>query len=338
MNVVKTIRANDWWEHKIPTILAIAYGTFFLEQQQPADRPGLLLAIFAILVSGAAFVSILNDFTDLESDRLAGKKNRLAAQSPRARKLILWASILPCLITIFCLVPDWLSVLLYLGAVLSYVTYSSEPFRYKNRRFAGIITDSTGSQMFPALLAVSVICYASQDQNWLWFGAVALWSFSYGVRGILWHQLSDKKNDVRSGIRTFATSTSPALQKQASLFVFVLEAISLLAILYLLHNAIVTWTFIGYGITLTIRAIVFKSAVVIAESPAGNSKYHLIFTEFYQLFLPLSILVAMAVIYTPNWIVVAIHVLLFHEKLRIFLRDMYRLVERLVNKNYIHYD
>src|ERR1700679_2128794 len=77
----KNIRTHDWWEYKIPPLLATAYATaLLLRITFPQLWPLLLLDLFAILPA-AAYVSVLNDITDQKDDLRAGKTNRMAGKS-----------------------------------------------------------------------------------------------------------------------------------------------------------------------------------------------------------------------------------------------------------------
>ena len=63
---VDNVRPGDWWEFKVPPLLATAYATaLFLQVPFRQLWPLLLLLLFALL-PGAAYVSVINDITDLE--------------------------------------------------------------------------------------------------------------------------------------------------------------------------------------------------------------------------------------------------------------------------------
>ena len=68
-------------EYKLAPILAAMYATALtLDVAVSAIWPALIVAL-AALVPGAAYVSLINDATDLDDDRAAGKPNRLANHS-----------------------------------------------------------------------------------------------------------------------------------------------------------------------------------------------------------------------------------------------------------------
>src|SRR5882762_3824739 len=81
MEVTETIRASEWWESKLSPIFATIYATIFLIDTSLFSAWPILLLAFAALVPGAAYVSVINDVTDLEEDRVSGKRNRHADKS-----------------------------------------------------------------------------------------------------------------------------------------------------------------------------------------------------------------------------------------------------------------
>ncbi|HEX8206020.1 MAG TPA: hypothetical protein VF587_08185, partial [Solirubrobacteraceae bacterium] len=77
-------RVGEWWEHKLAPMAGTAYASAFFAGTSLLDVGGALLLALLALAPGAAYVSLLNDLTDLETDRLAGKPNRLEGRSPVA--------------------------------------------------------------------------------------------------------------------------------------------------------------------------------------------------------------------------------------------------------------
>src|SRR3954452_19684201 len=115
--VLQAIRAAEWWEHKLAPLLGTGYATAFLLGASLLDSAPALLLALAALVSGATFVSLLNDLTDIEADRAAAKPNR-AAGRPRATSL---AAVAACVIAGGALAAaawrdDAAVLLLYAGA------------------------------------------------------------------------------------------------------------------------------------------------------------------------------------------------------------------------------
>src|SRR5690606_5871512 len=77
VKVVKAIRAAEWWEYKLPPILAIAYATSLFSDVPLYELTPFYLFYLASLVVGAIYVSFINDITDIDADLAAGKWNRM---------------------------------------------------------------------------------------------------------------------------------------------------------------------------------------------------------------------------------------------------------------------
>ena len=76
-------RSSEWWEPKITLMiglgLMVCYPYF---GDMSLGIVGFLFQLILALVAGAVYVSLINDYTDLEEDQLAGKPNRLQKISP----------------------------------------------------------------------------------------------------------------------------------------------------------------------------------------------------------------------------------------------------------------
>src|SRR5437868_10374130 len=90
-----------------------------LDSSLAALWPSLLTLLFA-LVPGAAYVSLINDFTDRAEDLAAGKVNRLAGRSPGAIFILLAIPIALGAVFVIAWRDDPLLLLLYLAAWLCF--------------------------------------------------------------------------------------------------------------------------------------------------------------------------------------------------------------------------
>jgi 1,4-dihydroxy-2-naphthoate octaprenyltransferase len=325
----KIVRAGDWWDHKLVPLLAVFYGTCWINGHAISSVwPDILLLLGAI-VPGAIYVSVVNDLTDRTEDAAAGKPNRMAARSnseatalvalPLASGLavaVLWSHSRPLMLA-------------YLGAWISFSLYSLPPVRLKIRGFAGIIADAAGAHLFPSLVSLLLADYATgAGIDPLWTLAVALWSLAYGMRGILWHQLVDVAHDRRAGVRTFAQRLSPVRAAAFTARVaFPVELAALSAMLWRLGP--LPWTFLAaYGLLLFVRVHLRGQQAGIVM-PVGTS-WTMVLQEYYELFLPISVLSASAWIHPLDFLVLAAHLLLFHRRTSGMLRQAKALSRALV--------
>jgi 4-hydroxybenzoate polyprenyltransferase len=320
MKILKTLRSIDWWEPKIIPLLSIGYLTILLHAENIWDHFGWLLFLILAISVGAIYVSILNDFTDLKFDMASGKTNRLERFSAKNRKFILLASIV--LAVLFCLffINDMLSLWLYLAAYISFSLYSIMPFRFKDRGILGVIADASGAHLFPSLLIVSSTSFRlGVEIDIYWFIIIGIWSFAYGLRGILWHQFWDKESDLSINIKTFATSTDTSLMKPIEYIITAVELSALLLILFYILEPLPLVALLFYFLTLIgYKKLKIQSVMILAP----NGAYHILMNEFYLVLLPLSLIATCSIKSPLCWLLIVFHVLLFPSNTKLFIKHI----------------
>lgn len=321
MKVFNVIRSQEWWTYKLPPLLAIGYATSTLSSA-PLYRISLqLLIILMSLVVGAVYVSVINDITDLEEDLASGKSNRIQHIPPRFRWLVPAACLLAGLIFEYHFYPDLLSCLLYLCSWIVFSLYSIKPFRLKNRGILGVFADACGSHFFTSLLMVSSVSYLTkQPVNWIWFVSVGVWSLCYGLRGILWHQFSDRDNDISVNLNTYASKIEPQLFVNRSRLIF---AVELIAFCLMLYKLALPATIIGLALYLLLIFIRYKryNGKIILILAMKEERFQILMADYYQLFFPLSILVYSFLLNNLNGIVLVIHLILFPYPVKTAIYD-----------------
>jgi hypothetical protein len=130
-DILKLIRFKQWWIYKI----APALGIFLLFRAENSEHTDIndiihLLLLTVALALAATFTSVSNDLADIESDRIAGKYNRLSGWSCR-QSITLLSGIVLAGAAVGALLPGvWLKVC-YLDTLDQLDLYSVEPFRAK---------------------------------------------------------------------------------------------------------------------------------------------------------------------------------------------------------------
>ena len=84
-----TFRFPNWWDSKIPPLLAFIYFRMIIADESFSFTlllPVLLFLVWAI--SAAGFGHYVNDCFDIESDNIAGKPNQAANHSFTVRVLV----------------------------------------------------------------------------------------------------------------------------------------------------------------------------------------------------------------------------------------------------------
>lgn len=266
------------------------------------------LLVLLSLVPGAVYVSVINDFADRRDDLAAGKPNRLDRLSALFASLAIGAGV----IASYFWRHDALLLSAYLAAWLAFSLYSLPPFRFKNRGLAGVVCDASGAHVFPTLVAV-ILAFrgAGRPIDIVWLASVGAWAFGSGLRGILWHQLTDLENDWRAGVRTFAALHPKAAIAAGTYLAFPIELLGLGA-MFMRIRSIWPLAFLAvYAVITALRVWHLRmKAVIVAPRP----RYLIVLNEYYEIYLAPSLLIASA-----DWVVLAIHVVLFPN------RTIYRL-------------
>ncbi|WP_316749116.1 UbiA family prenyltransferase [Pedobacter gandavensis] len=332
MSVFKVIRSQEWWSYKLPPLLAIGYATALMSPV-PLYKVALhLLFLLAALIVGAIYVSVINDITDLEEDLASGKSNRIQKVPVKIRWLIPVLCLSLGLMFGYFLYPDLLSCLLYLLSWIVFSLYSIKPIRLKNRGIWGVFADATGSHVFTSLLMVASVSYGThQNLNLVWFIAVAGWSFCYGLRGILWHQFSDRENDLKVNLNTYASQVLPAHFEIRARIIMGFECAYLLLMLYELQSANAFISLVLYFILVFGRRLMYDTQLILIlfkkEKP-----FQILMADYYQVFFPFALLLASVLQDPKNIIIAGVHMVLFSDGLKTALKDYLKLLKYLLTK------
>jgi hypothetical protein len=215
---------------------------------------------------------------------------------------------------------------LYAAAWIAFTLYSVPPVRLKARGLAGVVADASGAHLFPTLLAAAlpfVATGSAPDPAWLW--TIAIWSFAYGFRGNHWHQLLDREGDRAAGVATFAAGRPREGPVRLAALAFALEAAAMAAMLWRLHSVLPLLALAAYGLLVMRRVRLWRMHAVIAEP---RPPYLILLHEYYDVFLPLSVLAASALAYPADAAVPVAHLLLFHRRALDTWSDSWRLINR----------
>lgn len=322
MNFLRIIRSAEWWEYKLPPLLAIGYATALkADGSLTAVIPHLLFLLFSLII-GAIYVSIINDITDIKVDAASNKKNRMAGVNPAIRWIFPAIPLLAGGLCAYHLYPDRLSIVLYLIPWISFSLYSIPPVRLKNRGIWGVFADACGSHVFTSLLMISSISFVTkQTMDWLWFISTGIWALCYGMRGILWHQFYDRKNDIQAKMNTYAVKVEPKDFRKKEVLIFIIEMLAIVIMLFSIQQVLAVAFLLLYLLVAFSRSKHLFYAPVLIIAPEGKP-YHILMADFYQVFLPLSLLITAAITQPYAWIVLTVHFILFPQKTLTALKDL----------------
>lgn len=307
------VRAHQWWDHKLIPVLTAFYATAVLLGRPIGPLWPDLLALLAAILAGAAFVSLSNDLADIDDDRAAGKANRLEGRSPGFRTAAVLAPLLAGIGFMIWWRDDPPLVAAYAAAWIAFGLYSLPPARLKARGLAGVAADAAGAHLFPTLVAMLLAFRAAgAEPDPLWIAGGAAWALGYGLRGNLWHQLSDRDHDLASGTRTFAQRHPPRVTiRIGALAAFPLELAGLAVVLVLIGTPLPLLLLAFYLVLVLLRTVHWRmNAVLVAPAP----RYFIFLHEYYDVFLPLAVLAASALAHPIDLAVLAVHLLLFGRR------------------------
>jgi 4-hydroxybenzoate polyprenyltransferase len=330
--IIRTIRANEWWEFKLGPVLATMYASAFLLRVSIVSLLPLVFVVLVALAACAAYVSVINDFTDRADDMASGKTNRLVGKSSSFIRTVLAVCILSGLAVAFYWRHDRLLLLLYSASWVAFTLYSLPPIRLKERGGLGVLADACGAHLFPTLLAVAAVYrWTRQPFDLIWLVSIGVWSFSFGLRGILWHQLSDLHHDERINLRTFVRAhNTDSLLRLGNFVIFPLELMAFA--LMLLHiRSVVAIALLGlYALINFLRGQLYGSSFCIVEPKPKF--HHIVMQEYYEVFFPLAFILASANQHPVDALVLVVHGLVFPKRWRntvietaLILRGLWRL-------------
>ena len=327
MKLLKFTRYSEWWEYKLVPLLVVGYSAIIINRF-PIEKVALTLSIILLaIISGAIYVSVINDLTDINEDAIAGKNNRMAGISSSGRFAILFISIIIGLYFGYKFYPDMLSIYLFCSAYLVFSLYSLPPIRLKKRGIWGVFCDAMGAHLFPALLMITHITFILGGKlNLIFLIATGIWAFCYGLRGILWHQFYDRDNDIKSNTNTFASKIEPKDFKLSELTIFAIEIATLSIMIYHIFNLWLFLSLLSYLFLVLIRKFGFKYETVLILSPV-SAPYQLLMNDFYLVFLPLSLLLEISLYNVYGWIVLCLHLLLFPRKTVLVVKDFFYFIK-----------
>ncbi len=221
--------------------------------------------------------------------------------------------------------PDLLSCIFYALPWIAFSMYSFPPFRLKNRGIWGVLADASGAHIFISLLMVSHLSYLSgQTMNYGWLTAVSVWATCGGLRGILWHQFTDRDNDIQSGIETFATSRNPASFKKVEWIIFTIELAALASMLLMLQSLFVYIAMLAYLLLMVFRYKMLKQRPI--PILHNHSTYQILLLDFTDLFFPAALLLYASIHQADTWIVLCAQLLFFPARWIIIIKYIYRIL------------
>jgi 4-hydroxybenzoate polyprenyltransferase len=326
-SVLEPFRAGEWWDHKLAPMLGTGYMTAFHLRSSLFALWPTFVATLVGMAAAAAYVSLINDVTDLDEDAAAGKYNRLAQRRrPHAYTALGGVLALGVAVAFIAWRNDPLALGLYAGPWLAFSLYSLRPVRLKARGAAGALADASGAHLFPqVLIAVAVFHATDRRLDGAWLAAVGTWALAAGIRGALWHQLGDVEADSRSGVKTFGR-LNPARARFAGRAAFAIEMVAFFFLLSRAGSPLPFALLIPYLLLELARVHLWGNRLIVV-SPARS--YRIAMHEYYLCFYPLAFLAASAIRHAGDVVVLVLHAAMFCGVPLVMARDAKNALMRL---------
>jgi len=317
-NIGRMIRAEQWWAYKLAPMYTVFYATAYLQSTSIVTIWPAAITLLLAIAPCAAYVSLINDVTDREDDRRAGKTNRMADRPLLQIALLLAAPLFIAAIFSMTWRDDVPLVAVYLSAWVAFSLYSIPPFRLKSRGVLGVFADACGSHVFPSLTAALLALRAAGKPDPVWIATLAVWALGCGVRGILWHQLYDFDADRKAAVQTFVVRHSRLAAVRLARAAFFVESLALAGLLWQTRSAWPAVFLSIYAVYVSLKARLWGMTIVIAEP---RDRYTILGLEYYTALFPLGILLACALRSPGDWTFVVSHLIVFGAPVVSFMRE-----------------
>lgn len=318
LSIFNLFRGSDWWLYQIPKLLSVAYAEILLQSVPPQKSISTVIALLASMFFVAAYGHVINDTFDIGADLKANKPNRIAYLSKLKRILLTIG------LAIAGLIP-WLwigfmpsSAILLATLYISLTIYAAPPLRLKERDVWGVISDAFSVHLVPTLIVATVFLHLNYptrpESTFLAFVSTACF-FLMGIRGIISHQISDRENDLKSGVKTLITNRELAGVNQIKFWVtrIVLptEIILLLAMILIISQSahLLLAFFVFYSI---LSIINLKKWFVNTIDLTFVEGAYIFPHDLYEVWLPLSLLCLLSLQQPYFLVLLVLHILLFY--------------------------
>jgi 1,4-dihydroxy-2-naphthoate octaprenyltransferase len=296
---ITAIRLKDWIYYLIPFLLGFVFVLLYISKIR-FSRAIVLISLFLIvIVATASYGFLLNNIFDEKDDSRAGKENFSKHLSNTAKTFYIITFLVLSLLPWLFLPVALLNFGLFILQLLLLAVYSVPPYRLKRFVFTGVITDA----LYNSVIMVFVIVFTIQeyagsviDNERFILIVLFVLLFTKGLRGILLHQLSDRKNDRKANISTFVTLYGPiATNNIISKVLLPIESLALTLLIVLLYKNIpgLLWLYLGFLCYMALKYHLWNFRWI----PAKYYLFYFRFTlnDFYEEWFPLFVLVLLCV-------------------------------------------
>jgi len=311
------IRWREWSTSKLPLIFFVFYYLIAINKNFSYTSLLLFFNFVVFICLYASFGYMINDFSDREVDKKAGKSKAIAQISSRAAKIVLFSIFLS---GILISLPFWrynyVFLILLIAMYMLSAAYSLPPLRFKEKRWGGIIVASITQRALPALLCFTIFRHSGWDSV-----LFLLLFFIIGIRWIIVHQIKDYKNDLKASVKTFITSTG-VLKGTRYLFVYIIPIEVILLVITLIYP-IIKMPLLGFFIS-GYLLIAYLTGVRATKEWLLNSIFveESFLSSFYFFYLPIFVTIIISFL-SPKFLILTVFQLIWSKDI---LKEEIRLI------------
>ncbi|MEO0038076.1 MAG: hypothetical protein RIQ59_1287 [Bacteroidota bacterium] len=289
-------RTKEWWQPKAGNLLSAVYLAVLLYKIDFFTTLYFILPAITTILGIGIFGYFFNDFTDLESDRKANKKNMLEKLSGKFRILLFIGAVLLAILPWFFLPFDRFCIYLLVGEFTLLLVYAVPPIRLKEKGFVALVADALYAYAIPFTLAFHTFnLLSTSKENFIIIGVLFAWQLAVGMVNIIIHQIEDFENDIHTSTKTWVISVG--LSKARKYLVLIFWPIMVFSFFYLLaliSTNIWQWYFLIPALYIGIQFayvfskksfIAFLNSNISADFQKINIHYHLFFPYWHVLLL-----------------------------------------------------
>lgn len=254
-------RSNDWRVSFVPFIIGCVYLWLYIFKISFKIESLQLVALSLMTTFGFASLGyIINEFFDQNTDRLAGKINKLSLLTLQEKTVLISVSLLLTFSPWIWLPSDGISWLFIVLQVSFFLLYSLPFPRFKSIPVLSGFIDASYAYVIPLLLSFHTYrLYAGASLSSFIF-LFSLSVFFIGYRNILIHQVNDIFKDRLSGIITLPQLAGPIRTNQLIVLLLICEIFSTLffsALIVLSNPFFLVWIFF-YSMFIITRYMLFN--------------------------------------------------------------------------------
>lgn len=323
-NFLDKLRFSNPWKYKAPLLISWTYAMTAVSEIDPLNSILHILLAYITLFGIAALGYFINDWADINSDKKAGKHNKLGEYSLLVKILILLFLLVISFGPWFYLPLDKYSLILIAVEILLFVLYSLPPFRLKVRGFLGVICDALYAYVVPSVLA-SYTFYLLGGATYLMFytflSFLIQWLLCIGIRGILLHQLQDYSNDILSNTKTFTTMKGVDKVRNIIQIFLPIELIMMLVFFFVIFPSFY-FLLPGYTIFFIVTYLILKrqkTKIIFSDLRLFSYKFY---DDFYLDVLPILILAHLCMIDWRYCLILGTHLFLFRNIIKNLMKKV----------------